>query len=88
MSLKLTPEVIDAINAELEYIDNLPARGLQSDEKINAGLTGELVKLLVYANRAQDAFIQHNGTHGALNHVRKCAAIACRAMLVHGVCRR
>ena len=80
--LQLTHSVIEAINDELAYTATLSEQG-RSDE-VHYGTAGQLLTLQIYANRAVEAWVSNPGSTKALNELRKCAAIACRALLTEG----
>jgi len=78
----LTPEVIEAINSELQY-QNSFADTDRSDGK-DHGVVGQLVTLAVYARKAEEAWVHGADEVKTLQALRKVAAIACRAMLLYG----
>lgn len=84
--LTLTDEVIEAINEELKYQAGLTAAG-RSDGQ-HYGVAGQLLTLQTYARRALDAWVNNPGEDQALDELRKCAAIATRAMITEKVVRR
>ena len=84
--LTVTDEVINAINEELAYVASLSAQG-RSDE-VHYGTPGQLLTLKEYTDKAISAWVMNPGNNGALDQLRKCAAIAIRAMLTEGVVRR
>ena len=84
--LELTSEVIDAINGELAYTASLQEQGRA--DMSDYGVAGQLVTLQSYARRAQEAWVDNAGEQQALDVLRKVAAIAIRALIVHGCPRR
>ena len=84
--IKLTAEVITALNEELEYQNSMAGTD-RADERDN-GLAGQLVTLGTYADRARDAWSGTKGDTQALGELRKVAAIACRALLRFGCPKR
>ena len=80
--VKLTPHVVRAINEELDYTSSLVEVG-RSDDR-DYGLPGQLLTLQTYARKAIDAWVENPGNDKALHEVRKCAAIACRALVREG----
>lgn len=81
-ALKLTPEVIAAINEELAYTATLVSSGRA--DSYNYGTEGQLLTLNTYARRAIDAWVNNSSSLEARNELRKCAAIAIRALLLEG----
>ena len=84
--LRLTPEVIDAINEELAYTETLQAQGRADRE--DYGVEGQLLTLSTYTRRAVDAWVNNAGPEQAKHELRKVAAIAIRALIRHGCPRR
>lgn len=84
--ITITPEVEAAINEELAYVASLSARG-RSDEA-HYGTPGQVLTLQVYARKALDAWVTNPGNDQALHELRKCAAIAIRALVTEGCPRR
>lgn len=84
--VKLTPEVIQAIDEELAYTASLPEEG-RADHK-DHGIEGQIVTLSTYTRQAQDAWTKNSGEEPALHELRKCAAIALRALILYGCPRR
>lgn len=84
--IQLTPEVIAALNEELAY-QNKMAGGKRADAKDN-GVCGQVLALETYAAKARDAWTLNKGDAAALSELRKCAAIAIRALVRHGCPRR
>lgn len=80
--LKLTDEVIAAINGELDYTSKLMEAGRA--DKHDYGVEGQLVLLDVYVRKAQEAWVNNPGPIEALDIIRKVAAIACKALIRHG----
>ena len=80
--VQLTPEVINGINQELAYQNEMASTG-RADTHDN-GLAGQLVALGTHADKARDAWTQSSGNEEALNQLRKCAAIAVRALVRFG----
>ena len=80
--LQLTPEVIDAINGELAYVATLQEQGRA--DKGHYGTEGQLLTLNTYARKAIDAWVMNASDSQALDELRKCAAIAIRALLTEG----
>ncbi len=84
--LRLTNEVIDAINEELEYQGSLLAQN--RTDGIHYGTAGQALTLLEYADRAARAWVTNPGNDETLHNLRKCAAIAIRALLTESCPRR
>lgn len=81
-ALSETPNVIKAIDGELDYIESLSDMG-RADEK-DAGVAGQLVTLNVYLQKAQALYCDHAGDRPALDVIRKIAATAIRALIMYG----
>lgn len=85
----LNAEVCDAINEELDYQNSLidtPRAGGQ-DYRV----AGQVLTLTEYVDRARSAWVNNGDEEGdrlALDNLRKCAAICCRALLLYGCPRR
>ncbi len=73
---------ISAINDELHYVSTLNTQG-RSDET-HHGITGQLLTLKVYVDKALAAWVLNPGDEAALHELRKCAAVAVRAMVTEG----
>lgn len=84
--VKMTPEVIDAIDGELAYQSTLQGSGRA--DAVNHGVSGQLVTLKVYTDEALVAWAKTSGDEAALNALRKVAAIATRALIQYGCPRR
>ncbi len=84
--IKLTQEVIDAINEEFLYQSTLKGSG-RADAR-DHGVEGQLVTLRVYLREAEVAWTKNSGDEAALDALRKCAAIALRALVQYGCPRR
>lgn len=84
--LKLTPEVIEAINEELAYTAGLQTQGRA--DSVDYGVEGQLVTLSTYTRKAIDAWTNNAGNEQSLHELRKVAAIAIRALLTAGCPRR
>ena len=84
--IQLTDEVIDAINGELQYVATLNDQA-RSDEA-HHGTEGQLLTLKVYVDKAIAAWVKNPGDGKALHELRKCAAIAVRALVTEGCPRR
>lgn len=84
--MELTPEVISAINEELAYVATLADQG--RSDTVHYGIVGQLATLQTYARYANDDWVTNPGSDAALNTLRKCAAIAIRALLTEGCPRR
>jgi len=82
----MSDTVINAINDELHYISTLNAQA-RSDET-HHGTTGQLLTLKVYVDKAIAAWVLNPGDSAALDELRKCAAIAVRAMITEGTMYR
>ena len=80
--VQLTQEVIDGINAELNYQNSLP--GTDRADLSDNGLAGQLVSLGTYAAKARDAWTLNGSNEPALQEIRKCAAICARALVRFG----
>lgn len=84
--LTMTPDVIEAINEELAYVATLSDIG--RSDTVHYGTAGQLLTLSTYTQRAIDAWTENPGNDGALHNLRKCAAIAIRALLTEGCLHR
>ena len=84
--LELTPEVIDALNEELAYQTTLIDQN--RTDGIHYGTAGQLLTLTLYADKAIQAWVNNPSDDYALQQLRKCAAIAIRALLTEGCPRR
>jgi phosphopantothenate synthetase len=84
--IQMTPDVIEALNEELEYTETLQAQG-RADAN-DYGVSGQLTTLATYFRRAQDAWTMNPGNEPCLDELRKVAAIAIRALIRHGCPRR
>ncbi len=85
--VQLTPEVIAALNEELAYQNSIAGTSRADDINDN-GVAGQVITLNTYARKANDAWALNAGDEKALNELRKCAAIAIRALVRHGCPRR
>lgn len=85
-SITMTQEVIDAINEEFDYQTSLKGSG-RADAR-DHGVEGQLVTLGVYLREAETAWVKNSGDEKALDALRKCAAIALRALIEYGCPRR
>ncbi len=83
---QLTKEVIDALNDELKYQDSMA--GTQRADTMDSGVAGQVVALSRYARKAEDAWTDNAGDEAALDALRKCAAIAVRALIKYGCPKR
>jgi hypothetical protein len=86
IELKLTPEVIAAINEELAYTSGLQAQGRA--DQADYGVEGQLITLYTYTQKALNAWTNNAGPEQSLHELRKVAAIAIRALLTAGCPRR
>ena len=84
--MQLTPLVIDRIDEELEYIATLNEQG--RSDGLHHGTAGQLLTLEVYARKAREAWVNNPSDTQALHELRKCAAIAIRALLTEGCPQR
>ena len=84
--IKMSQDVIDAINEELAYQSTLQGSGRA--DAVNHGVAGQLVTLNVYTNEANIAWAKTAGDEAALDALRKVAAIAVRALIQYGCPRR
>lgn len=82
----MTQEVVDCINLELEYQNQMV--GTDRADTKDHGLPGQILTLQTYARRANDAWTNNGGEMQALHEIRKCAAIAVRAMVRFGCVNR
>jgi hypothetical protein len=80
--MKMTPEVIAAIDGELAYVATLQDQG--RSDAVHYGTEGQLLTLSTYTRRAVDAWVNNPSDGEALEELRKCAAIAIRALLTEG----
>ncbi len=84
--LQITTEVVTAINEELAYTATLQEQG--RSDAVHYGTEGQLLTLNTYARKAIDAWVNNPSDEQALHQLRKCAAIAVRALLTEGCPRR
>jgi len=84
--LKLSDEIIDALNEELEYVSKLNDMGRADQE--DYGVEGQLITLSTYSRKALDAWTNNAGSEAALHELRKVAAIAIRGLLFAEKCPR
>jgi len=84
--IRLTPEVIEAINEELAYVATLGEQDRSDD--VHYGTAGQVLTLQTYARKALDAWVDNPGNDEALHQLRKVAAIASRALVTEGCPRR
>ena len=77
--MEMTTDVIEAINEELAYTATLAEQG--RSDTVHYGTAGQILTLQSYARRANAAWVQNPGNDDALHELRKCAAIAIRALL-------
>jgi hypothetical protein len=84
--LKLSEEVIGAINSEFHYQSLLQESGRA--DAVDHGVTGQLVCLRVYLRKAEAAWTLKAGDEPALHEIRKIAAIALRALQTYGCPQR
>lgn len=84
--LRVTSEVLSAINGELAYTETLQDIGRADAE--DYGVEGQLITLATYTRRAQDAWTNNATNSPALHELRKIAAIAIRALVLGGCPRR
>ena len=85
--IKLTTELIAALNEELAYQTSLSAQPGRADN-VDHGVAGQLVTLSVYARKAEEAWVMNAGDTESLDALRKVAGIAVRALLLYGCPRR
>jgi hypothetical protein len=78
----MTEKVIGAINGELEYQNKMAGTDRANEE--DNGLSGQIVTLGTYADKARDAWTLSNGNETALHELRKVAAICVRALVRFG----
>ena len=78
----MSQTVIDAINEELAYQSTLQGSGRA--DALEHGVAGQLVTLAVYTREAELAWAKTAGDEGALDALRKVAAIAIRALETYG----
>ena len=80
--MQLTPEVVNAINEELAYVATLSELG--RSDTVHYGTAGQILTLQEYSARAVEDWVTNPGSDAALHTLRKCAAIAIRALLTEG----
>lgn len=85
-NVQLTQEVIDALNGELEYQNKIAGTDRANLE--DNGVAGQVLTLQTYARKANDAWTLNSGNEEALAELRKCAAIAIRALVRYGCPKR
>jgi len=81
-NIYLTRRVIAAINGELEYQNEMAGSDRANEE--DNGLSGQIVTLGTYTDKARDAWTLSNGNEASLHELRKVAAIAIRALVRFG----
>lgn len=79
--LKDSPKVIEVIDSELTYQNQTPPE--RADNK-DYGVAGQIVALLDYTDEARKNWTRSNNEIEALHSLRKCAAIAIRALILYG----
>jgi hypothetical protein len=80
--LSVRLDIIRAIDGELNYQNNMsPLRATPGQDN---GVAGQLVTLQDYTSRAMAAWTQNPSDDPALDVLRKCAAIAIRALILYG----
>lgn len=84
--LQITPEVVTAINEELAYVATLSQIG--RSDTVHYGTAGQVLTLSEYSAQAVEDWVTNPGNDAALHTLRKCAAIAIRALLTEGCPRR
>ena len=84
--VRLTSEVIDAINEEFDYQESRWSGGLAPADE--PSVANRLVTLRVYLTKAEEAFANNHGDQKALDALRKVAALALRPLIEHGCPRR
>lgn len=81
-------DVLKAIDDELTYINFLADSNYEKwpnrTDKEDHGVAGQLVTLSRYVRKAEDAWADNPGNRAALDELRKCAAIAIRALILYG----
>ena len=82
----LTQEVIYILNDELRYQNRMS--GTPRADSQDDGVAGQVLVLQTYARKANDAWVNNAGNVQALHELRKCAAIAIRALVRFGCPRR
>lgn len=82
----ITGDVADAINQELQYQASLQESGRA--DSVDYGVPGQVVTLVEYTNEVVHRWTREPGQEGALDSLRKVAAIAVRALVEHGCPRR
>ena len=82
-TVRMTPEVIAAIDGELAYQESMASDNCRADHE-DHGLAGQILTLGVYADKAGKAWTGAAGSEPALDVVRKVAAIAVRALVRFG----
>jgi hypothetical protein len=85
VNVQLTPSVIEALNEELAH-QNRMAGTSRADAKDN-GVQGQILTLEDQVMIARGAYVYHSGDR-ALHELRKCAALAIRALVLYGCPRR
>ncbi len=84
--MQITPEVVTAINEELAYVATLSELG--RSDTVHYGTAGQVLTLAEYSQQAVTDWVTNPGNDNALHTLRKCAAIAIRALLTEGCPRR
>ena len=81
-SITVSNEVLAAINGELHYQSTLQAAGRA--DNVDYGVAGQVVCLEHYTREVSERWCNEKGDEGALDSMRKVAAIAIRALIEHG----
>ena len=84
--IQMSQEIIDAINEELEYQNNMA--GTDRANTTDNGLAGQLVTMDTYLRKTQDDWTMSNGDENALDTLRKVVATGIRALEKYGCPRR
>lgn len=83
---QLTPEVIAALNEELAYQNRMAGTPRASTR--DNGVCGQVLTLVALTNETAQTWQKTPGDEATLNMLRKCAAVAIRALVNYGCPRR
>jgi hypothetical protein len=80
--IQLTQEVIDGINGELEYQNQLA--GSARADKTDSGVIGQIATAETYLAKARDEWVLNRGDDESLEQIRKVTATLIRALVRFG----
>lgn len=79
------PDVVECIDSELEYQNLIAEQWADSEDN---GVAGQILTLEEYTQEARKSWVRNSGEQEALKNLRKCAAIAIRALINYGALNR